>query len=135
VFRRLALIYPPREIHAAYRGVLSENPRQHGNALEYLENALAPEHRLLILPLVDDSGDEGRLRFAEQRFGLRPAGLEHTLRDLLTGSDAWLKACALYVVGARREAAFLPLVQGELAAREPHVRETARWAWVALTPA
>ena len=135
VFRRLALLYPPQEIFAAYRGVLSENPRGRGNSLEYLENALSPEHARRVLPLVDDSGDEKRLRFAQARYGLRYRGPSESLAEILQGKDAWLRTCALYVVGARRDRALQPLVEQSLGARDAGVRETAAWAFAALAGA
>lgn len=69
VFRRLALLYPPQEIFAAYRGAVSSSARARGDALEYLDNALVPDHRAVALPLVDGRGDEGRLAFARARYG------------------------------------------------------------------
>jgi ATP:ADP antiporter, AAA family len=134
MFRRLALLYPPRDIHAAYYGVTSASPRLRGNALEYLENALAADHRPLVLPLVDDSGDEARLTLAE-RYGYRQTSYEDSLRELLAGGDSWLRACALFVVGSRREGEFLELVEGQLKSRDPHVRETAAWARLELARA
>jgi hypothetical protein len=132
VFRRLALIYPAEEILAAYRGVTSADRRARGSAIEFLENALAPDHRALVLPLVDDSGDEGRLRFAEQRFGIRFVGFEQTLKDILAADDQWLRTCALFVIGARRDKALLPSVTEAMSAWDVRVRETASWAAVAI---
>jgi ATP:ADP antiporter, AAA family len=136
VFRRLTLLYPVTDLVAAYQGVRSSDPRLRGNAIEYLENALAPDHRRLVLPLVDDSGDAARLRLAEQLYGFRPGRFEDTLTSLLQSDDAWLRACALYVVGSRKEQELMPLVEKNLAALNALVRETASWARLALaTPA
>ncbi len=132
IFRRLALLYPPDDIFAAWRGVLSEDPRLRGNALEYLENALVPEDGVRVLPLVDDSGDEGRLRFAESRYGMRFLGFSESLDQILQGDDPWLRTCALYVAGSRGERALLPRVEQLLVSREPHVQETASWAHALL---
>jgi AAA family ATP:ADP antiporter len=132
VFRRLALLYSPQDMLAAYHGVTAATPRLRGNAIEYLENALTAEHRGLVLPLVDDTGDEGRARIAEQRHGIRFVSLEHTLEEILKSDDWWLRACALYVVGARRERALLPLVESNLQTLNTLVRETASWARLAI---
>jgi hypothetical protein len=134
VFRRLALLYPVTDLVAAYQGVRSSEPRLRGNAIEYLENALAPDHRRLVLPLVDDSGDAARLRLAEQHYGFRPGRFEDTLTSLLQSDDTWLRACALYVVGSRKEQELMPLVEKNLAALNALVRETASWARLALAP-
>jgi AAA family ATP:ADP antiporter len=133
VFRRLALLYPRRDIYAAYRGVVSEDRRSRGNAIEYLENALSPVHRVMVLPLVDDSGDEERLRVAETRYGLRFADMTASLDAILQSEDTWLRTVALFVAGSRRERTLLERVEANLAARDPGVREVAAWARVALS--
>jgi HEAT repeat protein len=132
IFRRLALLYPPQNILAAYRGVVSLVPRPRGHAIEYLENALSLEHRALVLPLVDDTGDEGKLRLAERRYGMRRGTLDDSLEAFLGSDDDWLRACALYVVGSRKERRLLPLVQSSLENSNPLVRETASWAALAI---
>jgi ATP:ADP antiporter, AAA family len=132
IFRRLALIYSPQNIAAAYQGVESSQPRRRGNAIEYLENELSREHRPLILPMLDERGDAERLRFAEARFGIRTGGYEHTLRQLIEADDAWLRACALFVVGARKERSLQSLVESNLTTLNTLVRETASWARLAL---
>lgn len=135
VFRRLGLVYPAEEMLAAYRGITSADGRARGSAMEFLENALAPDHRALVLPMVDDSGDEGRLRFAEQRFGIRYVGYDDTLKAILGGEDQWLRTCALFVIGARRERALGPSVMEALSAFDVRVRETANWAMLAIASA
>ncbi|HYM82101.1 MAG TPA: HEAT repeat domain-containing protein [Candidatus Limnocylindria bacterium] len=132
VFRRLALIYPPDTIYAAYRGRGSGKPHLRGNALEYLETALSAEDRELVLPLLDDTPDEEQLPRAQERFGLREPSYAEALQECLNGTDSWLRVCALYVVGYRRERALAELVQVNLQAEDPRVRETAAWAQNAL---
>jgi HEAT repeat protein len=133
VFRRLALIYPSEDIYAAFRGVTSTDRRARGNAIEYLENALSADHRELVLPLVDDSGDEERLRVARTRYALRFDDMTSSLDAILQSDDSWLRTVALFVAGSRRETALLGRVEANLAARDPAVRETAAWARLALS--
>src|SRR5439155_8580485 len=64
VFRRLGLIYAPQNIAAAYQGITSGSPRSRGNAIEYIENALALEHRSLVLPLIEERSEGERARLA-----------------------------------------------------------------------
>lgn len=135
VFRRLSLVYRSDEIMAAYQGILSNQPRLRGSALEYLDNALDPEDRALVLPLVDDTGDDEKLRWAETRFGIRYVDFDRTLEAIMEGDDAWLKACALYVVGSRKDHAMLPFVESNLSAFDALVRETAKWARGAIRTA
>jgi hypothetical protein len=132
VFRRLALIYARQNIAAAYRGVIGREPRARGNAIEYVENALAVEHRALVLPLVDERAEAERTRLAESRFGIRAGGFEQSLEQILQSDDAWLRACALYVAGSRRERSLLPLVESNLSTLNALVRETASWAQIAI---
>lgn len=132
VFRRLALLYPPQEVFAAYRGVISESPRARGDALEYLEHALAPDHKALVMPLVDDRGDEGRLAFAREQHGFAVATFDQALASMLEHGDPWLRACALYVVGRRRNPDLLPFVRSNLDFVDGLVRDTALWAQVAI---
>jgi len=132
VFRRLGLIYPPANIAAAYEGVTSSNTRLKGNAVEYLENALAPEHRGLVLPLVDERGEGERMRLAQQRYAIRPAGYEQTLEAVLQPDDARLRACPLFVARSRRERSLLPLVKSNLSTLNVLVREIASLARLAI---
>ncbi len=132
VFRRLGLIYSSANITAAYLGVTSLQPRPKANAIEYLENALAPEHRALVMPLVDERDDADRVRLAAQRFGIQAGTYEYALGQILRSDDTWLRACSLYVVGVRRERALLPLVESNLSTFNVLVRETASWARLAI---
>lgn len=132
VFRRVALIYSPQNMTAAYQGVTSPNPRSKANAIEYLENALAVEHRALVLPLVEDRSEPDRMRLAESRYAIRPGGYEHALEQILVSDDAWLRACALFVAGFRKERSLLPLVESNLSTLNALVRETASWARLAI---
>jgi hypothetical protein len=132
VFRRLALLYPHQTVLAAYQGVMSDNPRLRGNAIEYLENALGTEHKQRVLPLVDDSGEEGRLSLAQTLYGIRGTGYDQMLQELLRSDDSWLRACALYVAGERKQRDLMPLVESNLNAINALVRETASWARLAI---
>jgi HEAT repeat protein len=135
IFRQLALFYPPRSVIAAYHGMLSANPRVLGNAIEYIDNALSEEHRAMIKPLLPDAEDEARLELAKMRYGLEPMNARRSLAALLESPDPWLRTCALYAVGRRREKRLLDRVEISLEAADPRVRETAEWAKQALVAA
>jgi AAA family ATP:ADP antiporter len=132
VFRRLALLYPPEAMHAAYHGLRSSVLRVRGSAAEYVETALSDEHRALVAPLLPDAPPDDRLAFAKARYGLEPVDPETTLRALAQGEDQWLRACALHVAGARRQVTLAGEVQVALDDADPRVRETAVWARAAL---
>ena len=73
-----------------------------GNAIEYLENALGTGDRALLMPLVDDTPEEERLRLAAERHGFPEESEVDALEAMLDGDDPWLRGCALYVDGRRR---------------------------------
>jgi AAA family ATP:ADP antiporter len=132
IFRRLAPIYPPRQVYAAYRGLRSPDARLRGNALEYIENVLTPEHREVVMPLVDETLDSERQELMEQRYGLRFDGRHESLQALIEGNDPWLRTCALYVAGAHRDQGLREQVQRMREDEDPRVRETADWALAAM---
>jgi ATP:ADP antiporter, AAA family len=100
LFRLLALLYPPRDIHNAYAGLTSGQPRVKANALEVLEHLLRAEHyRLLACALDPDIGMKEKLNFAEKLCHARVESRAEALRILLHSEDRWLCACALYAVG------------------------------------
>jgi AAA family ATP:ADP antiporter len=135
IFRRLALLYPPRSVLAAYHGILSANPRVSGNAIEYIDNAVSEEHRALIKPLLPDADPDAGLELAKMRYGLGPMNTRASLAALLDGADLWVRTCALFVVGQRREQRMLGRVEDNLDATDERVRETAVWAKQALMAA
>jgi AAA family ATP:ADP antiporter len=132
VFRRLALLYPTRAIFAAYRGTLVSDQRVRGSAAEYLETALAPEHRALALPLLPDASPERRRDLAKERGIVVDLTPEQSLGLLLESEDPWLRSCALYVAGRRRDRGLKARVEASLEAEDVRVRETAGWARLAL---
>jgi hypothetical protein len=54
VFRLLGLIFPQRDIYAAYRGVNSPRRELRANAVELLDTMLSSPLRRVVIPLVDD---------------------------------------------------------------------------------
>jgi ATP:ADP antiporter, AAA family len=128
VFRRLALLYPAGNVYAAYRGLTAPDPKARGNALEYLENVLTQDHRGLVMPLVGDTSDEDRLKFAEERFEMSYHDYDESLKAILVGDDPWLKTIALHIVGSRRQASLRALAEAQMESNDSRVRETAVWA-------
>ncbi|OGG53265.1 MAG: hypothetical protein A3F84_05145, partial [Candidatus Handelsmanbacteria bacterium RIFCSPLOWO2_12_FULL_64_10] len=53
IFRLLGLRYPPRDIFNAYRGVVSENPAAHANAVEFLDNVLDRDKKRYLFPFLE----------------------------------------------------------------------------------
>ena len=132
VFRRLGLLYAPRPMFSAYLATLSDSPRVRANAVEYIERALSPELRELVLPLLPGAKRGERLELAENRYGLRPMTSQESLAALLESDDLWLRSCALYVVGVRRQRDLWPQVEANLESADARVSETAAWVKLAL---
>jgi AAA family ATP:ADP antiporter len=128
LFRRLALLYPPREIHLAYLGIRSDALRTRAQSVEYLASVLAPEDRMAVLPLVDLLPDDERVNNASAFFRFGPRTAQQALEELAAGTDPWLVACALFVIGETRLVDMAHLVRRAVESLEPLVQDTARWA-------
>jgi ATP:ADP antiporter, AAA family len=131
LFRLLALLYPPRDIHNAYAGLTSGQARVQANALEVLEHLLRAEHyRLLACALDPDIGLKEKLHFAERLCHTRVESQAEALRILLHSEDRWLCACALHAVGELG----LPDLNQELArvARRGDSLLEETWKWTTL---
>lgn len=76
VFRLLSLLFPSLRLREAYVGIQSTDAAVHADALEFLDNALPPRLRRLIVPLIDsDVGVEARVRLADKHLGMPPAAV------------------------------------------------------------
>lgn len=130
IFRHLGLVYPPREIYLGYRALRGDARRTRAQALEYLDAALLPEDRRLLVPTLENP--DRRKLLAEALYGIKPFTRETSLADLLATPDVWLQACALYGIGAMRLTGLRSQVALALSF-EPHiVRETAAWSLARL---
>lgn len=135
LFGLLALVGDRRNLRDAHRSVTSGDPGVVGNAVEYLDNTVAPALKRLVLPVVEDHPLDERLQAANKlfsiavgsRFDVLGALVEESLTQDGTGSG-W-GAAALYEVYASRTARLYHAVQrvrgSELA--DPLSRETADW--------
>jgi hypothetical protein len=128
IFRRLALLYPPRDILRAYRGLINPSTRVRAQSMEYLEIILSIEHKTLLAPLLDDAPEGERVRRAALSLKLDHQSLEETLRALAKTGDRWLRACALFTIGALRLEDLSDRVEENLVSPDPTIRETATWA-------
>jgi len=126
IFRLMALLFPQAGLHDAYVGVRSSNPTVRANALEFLENVLAPELRHVLVPLLDAhvTVDE-RIRLADARVGAPLENAQQAVTTLLASDDPWLRSCAIHAVGTLRLRALAPELSRYAAAPDPLVREAA----------
>jgi AAA family ATP:ADP antiporter len=100
LFRLLALLYSPQDIHNAYVGLASGRAQLRANALEVLEHSLRQDlYQRLHYALDPEITLEERLAFARRLCHTHVDSRAEALRILIHSADRWLCACALYTVG------------------------------------
>jgi len=135
IFRLMALAHPIPGLHDAYVGVRSPNPTVRANALEFLENVLAPDVRHLLLPLLDSqvSVDE-RIALANRLVGAPVETAQEAVATLLGSDDPWLRSCAVYAIGALELHELEPEVRRFENAPDSVLRESVEATLVRLSP-
>lgn len=129
IFRLLGLLHPRADLHSAYFGLRSSNPSLRADALEFLDNVLAPQLRHLLVPLLDSQvGVAERVRLANRLVGAPVETLDQAVGLLLASEDSWLRACAAFAVGALRLESLAPELDRLADAADPLLRETVRAA-------
>jgi len=134
IFRLLALLYPPRDIHNAFVGLISTRAQLQANALEVLEHLLRPElYRLLAYVLDPEITLQQKLSFAQQLCRITVGTKAEALRILLHSEDRWLRVCALHAVGDWKLAELGANLQQMARDSDPLLEETWKWANARLT--
>ncbi len=129
IFRLLALLYPPRDIHNAFVGLTSTRAQLQANALEVLEHLLRPElYRLLAYVLDTEITLQQKLSFAQQLCRITVGSKAEALRILLHSEDRWLRVCALHAVGDWRLAELGADLRQMARDTDPLLEETWKWA-------
>ena len=134
LFGLLALLYPPADIWAAHRSLLSGKRVLRTHALEYLENTLSGAVRRNVFAVIGDMPVEEKLRLASREFRVKRVSLAEAVERLLDdGHDGdadarALSVAALYTVYTEHLAEIYPKVSALLeSTTDPLVRETAAW--------
>lgn len=138
IFLLLAVLYPDADMERIWTGIrdagATDALRKRVNAVELLDNLLDRQTRRRLLPLLDDSPRDAKLRAAAEFFPAPPAVPEQLVAGLCRYESPWVRACAAFfaresglgeVSGALRE-----LSDDEVA----YVREMALLATVTLDP-
>ena len=129
IFRLLKLLYPSIEFHSAYFGVQSGNRKVHDDALEFLENVLAPAIRKLLIPLLDhDVPLERRIEMANRELGTHVETGEEAVQLLARSPDPYLKACAAHAIGVLGLTELSAELDRWAVEGDPALREAARRA-------
>lgn len=135
LFGLLALIGDRRNLRDAHRSVTSGEPGIVGNAVEYLDNTLAPQLKRFVLPVVEDRPLDERLQAAQRlfsisvgtRFDVLGALVEESFTEDGTGSG-WGAAALYEVYSSRTDRLYhaIQRIRGSESA-DPLSRETADW--------
>lgn len=126
IFRLLGLRYSPRDIYNAFAATISSNRSLRANAIEFLDNILSTRHKKLLIPLVEELPIEQVLQSADGLLEVRFENRVEALKNLVLGSDPWLRACALYEIGSSGLLPQLvPVVEQAKQAQHDLVQETA----------
>jgi len=136
IFRLLALLYPPRDIHNAFLGFTIGTAQCQANAQEVLEHLLRPDlYRRLVIGLDPEIPLRERVLFAHRLCGSSVKSRNEALHILLHSEDGWLSACALYTVGEERLTELKSEVSQVPHDASPLLEETWQWATTRLKAA
>ena len=128
LFRLLALLYSPRDIHNAYVGLASGRAQLRANALEVLEHSLRQDlYQRLHYALDPEITLEERLAFARRLCHTQVDSRAEALRILIHSADRWLCACALYTVGELCLTELSADVRQMRCEADPLLAETLQW--------
>jgi hypothetical protein len=133
IFRLLKILYPEHDLHSAFVGIQSDDPGVHDNALEFLDNILAPHVRALVVPLFDRAiTPETRARAADRLVGVAVGTRDEAIAVMTQSHDPWLQSCAAYAIGELRLVAFADVIDRWTADADPLLRATAMAAGAKL---
>ncbi|MEE8409865.1 MAG: Npt1/Npt2 family nucleotide transporter [Myxococcota bacterium] len=121
----LALKYPTDTIDLVSRNLKSSQVNTRANAVEVLDNLLAKDEKLFIIPLLEDIPADRKLAAAEDIFGIERTNRVERLTRLLESDDDWLQCCAAVAVGEWKLPALEPNVRSLLDSDHPVSRQTA----------
>jgi ATP:ADP antiporter, AAA family len=133
IYRLLGLVYPWKDVAAARYTLAHGDPRARASALEYLDNLLGGAIRKRIMPILEDTPMDEKVRRANAILRTRPRDLEDTLAQLVHEHDEGLAAAAIHFVAHRRLWTLADDLEYVLAHRpgDRYVVEAASWALAA----
>jgi AAA family ATP:ADP antiporter len=139
IFYLLSFLYDAQMVWRARDNLHHASATLRSYALEVLDVILEQEVKRQVFPLLDELTPMQRLAQLQALFPQPRLDRTARLQACLTAAggqvSAWLKACALYVVGALRCSGCTEAVQATLVDGHPLVQETATWALRCLQPA
>jgi len=131
IYRILGLIYRVEDVAAARHTIERGEGRRRAAAVEYLDNLLGGTVRKRVMPILDDSPINDKVRYANLVLKSRPRDLEDTLAQLVHEDDPVVAAAAIHFVGQRQLWSLvddLDYVATHRSREERVVIEAATWA-------
>lgn len=125
-FRLAGLIYPIDDMHNAYNGVISSVRTMRARAIEYLDTVWGNLEKKHLFPILERNvrlDEAGR-----QLFKIPSMTRETVLHRLLSGDDAWLAACAAFVVSEEKLVQYRSEIEPLVDSDHDALRETAQIA-------
>ncbi len=139
IFGMLELAHPPRDIRAAYQGLMSGELALKSHALEYLDNTLTGEIHRRVFSVIGEETLENKLRLARTMYQLAVQPAEDVLRRLVLASSTfdegahWLGTAAIHAIyEGRVEELYPQVVEAAQRDDESVVEETAQWVFQKL---
>ena len=102
VYRLLGLIYPWQDIAAARWTIARGDARARARAFEYLDNLLDGTVRRRVVPLLEDTPLEEKVRRANMLLRSRPRDVDDTLAQLVHDPDPVIAASAIHFLVEQR---------------------------------
>jgi len=103
VFRLLALLQDPREIHDAFMGVRSPNKAIRASSIEFMDNLLDRPQAERLLPLLEEQGASTFADLARRQAGLEPEERDALLARLLKEADPVGAAAAEWILNGDKK--------------------------------
>jgi len=125
LFGLLGLKYPAETIDLVSRNLASSQANTRANAVEVLDNLLTNEEKPYVIPLVEDTTPERKLKLGAELVAVTRVDRSRRLKELLDGHDEWLQIVAAMAVAAWQLTTLEPEVQKLLVSENPVCRETA----------
>ena len=103
VFRLLALVHDPREIHDAYMGLRSPLKAIRASSIEFMDNLLERPLAQRLLPLLEEQGAKAFTELARRQAGLEPEERDALLARLGGEPDHVAAAAAGWILNGEKK--------------------------------
>jgi AAA family ATP:ADP antiporter len=131
IYLLLGILYPWQDVSAARWAIERGDAKTRSSALEYLDNLLTGTLRKRLLPVLEDTPIDEKVRRGNALLSLRHRDAEETLLRLINDEDQVVAAAAIQTAARQKVWALAPDIEHVLAHRDPRdwfVFEAASWA-------